>query len=161
MLGHSQLEDATKSALQDAMKQYSDTHGGVSAVNAPVMLAGFSQGGITAAAFAQDYSGQFNIQQLVTAGAPIGRFDIPSSVNVLAYESTADPVPRLDGTENPTGSNWQTIHADDRGGGAAGSHNDVLYATMAAGNPPDAAQQASISQFLGGDGKVLDYYATK
>jgi len=37
----------------------------------------------------------------------------------------------------------------------------VLYAKMAAGNPPDAAQQASINQFLGGDGKVTDYYATK
>jgi hypothetical protein len=39
------------------------------------MVAGFSQGGITAGAFAHDYSSQHNIQQIVTAGAPIGRFD--------------------------------------------------------------------------------------
>ena len=161
MTGHSQLENVANQALHQSMVQYQAEHPGVDVSKAPVMIAGFSQGGITAGAFAQDYHGQYNIKQVVTAGAPIGRFDIPSSVHVLSYESTADPVPRLDGTDNPATSNWQTVHADDGGGGLVGSHNDLLYAKMAAGNPPDASQQASLNQFFGDNGQVTDYYATK
>jgi poly(3-hydroxybutyrate) depolymerase len=143
------------------MAHHQANHPIASVAHAPVMVAGFSQGGITAGAFAQDYSSQYNIQQIVTAGAPIGRFDIPSSVHVLSYESTADPVPRLDGTNNPTGSNWQTVHADDGGTGPGGSHSDLLYAKMAANNPPDAAQQTNLNQFLSGNGHITDYYASK
>jgi hypothetical protein len=161
MMGHSQLENAANQALQTSMTQYQAEHPTADVSKAPVMVAGFSQGGITAGAFAQDYSGQYNIQQVVTAGAPIGRFDIPSSVHVLSYESTADPVPRLDGANNPTTSTWQTVHADDGGTGPGGSHSDLLYAKMAAGNPPDASQQASLNRFLGDNGHVTDYYATK
>ena len=161
MMGHSQLENAANQALSTTMAQYQAAHPTAEVSKAPVMVAGFSQGGITAGAFAQDYTGQYNIQQVVTAGAPIGRFDIPNSVHVLSYESTADPVPRLDGANNPTTSNWQTIHADDGGTGPFSSHSDLLYAKMAGGNPPDASLQANLNQFFGNNGQAIDYYATK
>jgi hypothetical protein len=53
---------------------------------APVMLVGHSQGGMTAAALAADpaFRRRFNVTQVVTAGAPIARFDVPAGVQVLA-----------------------------------------------------------------------------
>jgi hypothetical protein len=124
------------------------------------MVGGFSQGGITAGAFAQDFSGTFQIQQVVTIGAPIGKFDIPTKVHLLAYEASDDPVPRLEGASNPTSPNWQTVTGDD-GGGMPGSHNPIDYANVAAnGTQPD--DPSTLSQFFNEGGKqVYDYYATK
>src|SRR5665811_1309385 len=97
------------------------------------MVGGFSQGGITAGAFARDYSDQYHVQQVVTIGAPMARIRIPPTVQVLSYEANDDPVPRLDGANNPNTTNWQTITGDDGGGfGVPGSHNPVDYANMAA-----------------------------
>jgi hypothetical protein len=53
------------------------------------------------------------------------------------------------------------VHADDGGTGPGGSHSDLLYAKMAANNPPDAAQQTNLNQFLSGNGHITDYYASK
>jgi malonyl CoA-acyl carrier protein transacylase len=53
------------------MAHHQANHPIASVAHAPVMVAGFSQGGITAGAFAQDYSSQYNIQRIVTAGGVI------------------------------------------------------------------------------------------
>jgi hypothetical protein len=129
----------------------------------PVMLTGFSLGGITAGAVAADPHG-YNVQQVVTAGSPIGAMDIPSSTHVSAFESTKDPIAALDGVHNP--SSWTTV-----GGAAptkigegsvptiADAHDANRYAVMAGQNPA-VNEDGSIAQFLGGPGNqttVTDY----
>lgn len=159
MTGQSGLEEMTRQSLEAAMAQYAaEHHVSIESVRAssPVMLAGFSQGGITAGAFAQNYSSTYDVQQVVTVGAPIGGFDIPSNVSVIAYEADLDPVPRLDGAPNP--STWDT-HPGDNGGGMPGSHDDLHYAQMATDDPPSGSN--NLDQFLDANSTITDYYATK
>lgn len=147
---------ALSQGVLDAMKQAGIT-------DEPVMLTGFSLGGITAGAIAADPQG-YNVQQVVTAGSPIGAMHIPSSTNVAAFESTKDPIAALDGTPNP--SSWTTV-----GGAAptkigegsvptiADAHDANRYAVMA-GQNPTVNGDGSITQFLGGTGNqttVTDY----
>ncbi|MEP6478109.1 MAG: hypothetical protein ABJB03_01865 [Rhodoglobus sp.] len=74
----------------------------------PVMLVGFSQGGILAGKLASQDDG-FNIQAIVTAGAPIDAYDIPDDVSVISMQHNNDIVARLDGTPAVHGDNWQTV----------------------------------------------------
>lgn len=68
----------------------------------PVLLAGFSLGGMVAAQVAvRAADNGFTVTHLLVGGAPLGRVDIPSSVHVLAIEHVLDLVPRIDGRENP------------------------------------------------------------
>lgn len=80
----------------------------------PVMLAGHSQGGMTAASLASDaaFRNRFTVQAVVTGGSPIARFDIPDSVAVLSMEHDQDAVPMLEGRENPDRSTWVTVGRD-------------------------------------------------
>jgi hypothetical protein len=66
----------------------------------PLMIAGFSQGGLNAGLFAQEYFGKYNIKQLLTLGAPLGRYYIPAEINTIAYEFEEDLVPQVDGKSN-------------------------------------------------------------
>jgi alpha-beta hydrolase superfamily lysophospholipase len=127
----------------------------------PVMLAGFSQGGITAASFAESNT-RFHIVQVVTVASPVGDFtQIPEKVNVLAFEAPGDVVPTFDGTPNPTTANWETIRHDNTGG--AGSHNALLYSAMAATDPAQPTHVNNVGTFIG-TGKspvAVDYYGRK
>ena len=70
-----------------------------------VMLVGHSEGGIVAVNAARDAaaSGRFRVTHVVTAGSPVGALaaELPSSVQLLALENTADVVPALDDVPNP------------------------------------------------------------
>lgn len=96
---------AVADALSQAMAQAHAPAG------EPVMLAGYSLGGIVAAGLAANaaFRGRFNVTDLVTAGSPIARFDVPRSVGVLSMENLQDPVPRLEGEANPDRPNWLTV----------------------------------------------------
>lgn len=76
----------------------------------PVVLVGHSQGGIVAASIASDYSKEYNIQHVVTAGSPIANHPIAKRTWVTSIEMEDELVPSLDGKENPRRSNWITIH---------------------------------------------------
>ncbi|WP_239341506.1 GPI inositol-deacylase [Frankia sp. CiP3] len=104
-------DSAQNHAIIDAMRK-----AGIPS-DAPVLLAGHSQGGITAASLASDptFRREFNVTNIVTAGSPIGRFDIPDDVHVLSLEHTRDTVPRLDGTPNPDRPGWVTVQRDADG----------------------------------------------
>jgi poly(3-hydroxybutyrate) depolymerase len=126
-------------------------------------MTGFSLGGITAAALASDNT-DYNIQQVVTAGSPIARFDIPESVGVLAYESTQDVMPALDGGTNP--SRWKTVHdmaptlatEDARKVILPDSAHDLdRYARMAAIHS-DAETGPSIAKYFRGHLTITDSY---
>lgn len=104
----------------------------------PVMLVGFSQGGIMAGHLAA-YNSDFNWQAVVVSGAPIDHMPIPDSVDVVSVQHNGDPVPRLDAIAGdfdsiPHGSNWTTIRVDPPEpnpvlGVDAGAHNADDYST--------------------------------
>lgn len=121
----------------------------------PVMLTGHSQGGITAAAMASDpdLRSRYNITSVVTAGSPIGRFDIPDDISVLSLQHDQDVVPKLDGADNPDRASWVTVDRElsdaegtvegVRGPGAA--HSLPSYA--ATGAQVDASDSATLEQW--------------
>ena len=85
--------------------------GGRSTAADPVLIVGHSQGGILAAALASDpgFTGRHRVTHLVTTGAPVALFPVPSTTRVLSVERGADPVPRLDLSPNPDRSSWVTV----------------------------------------------------
>lgn len=98
----SELEKSVELALLEA--------GYVPGSGAPVMLAGFSQGGIAAANLTTDadFMNRFAVETVYTVGSPIGDVAIPADVSVLAIEHESDPVPHADFlTDNP--ESWITI----------------------------------------------------
>jgi pimeloyl-ACP methyl ester carboxylesterase len=122
---------------------------------APVMLVGHSLGGMTAAALAADaaFRRRFNVTQVVTAGAPIGRFEVPAGVQVLAVENRNDLVPALDGVDNPDRANVTTLTfgADKGSFGKNHSLSDayaVAATNLPAGDPSYAAWRLSAQGFL-------------
>jgi hypothetical protein len=132
----------------------------------PIMMTGFSLGGITAAAIAADCR-EYNIRQVVTAGAPIGNFDISGDVRVIAFEADEDIVPRSDGASNP--NEWTTvcggaphIRTDPPGMQIApwNAHDLNRYAVMAQANP-DVNSDPSLAKFLGGNLTVTDQFAVR
>jgi hypothetical protein len=113
---------------------------------APVMLVGHSLGGMTAAALAADpaFRQRFNVTQVVTAGAPIGRFEVPAGVQVLAVENRNDVVPALDGADNPDRANVTTLTFSANKGNVGKNHSlSEAYALAAADLPADDPSYAA------------------
>jgi pimeloyl-ACP methyl ester carboxylesterase len=77
----------------------------------PVLLAGHSLGGMTAAQLAADPAVRrsLHITHVVTAGAPVALSGVPGDVHVLSIEHSDDLVPRLDGAQNPDRPGWVTV----------------------------------------------------
>ncbi|WP_168223408.1 hypothetical protein [Plantibacter sp. M259] len=163
-------QTALGQAVKDAMAA-----AGISPTD-PVMLEGFSLGGITAGSLASDPDFGYNVTHLVTAGSPIARFDIPDDVQVLSMEFNEDPVARLDGQGNPDSANWTTVQGDaprlggvnpeQQDPGIASAHNAQRYEMMAdetssSGDPSVDAYLDSASGFFSGDQQVTDYSPTR
>ena len=131
----------------------------------PVMLAGFSLGGLTAAAIAASPQG-FNIKQVIVAGAPIGTLAIPHSTAVLALEARQDKVPYLDSTRN-SGS-WTTIQENahslagekGRDDHKSNAHDARRYAMMAVKHP-EVNHDPKITKYFQGTITVTDYSANR
>jgi hypothetical protein len=107
---------------------------------APVMLVGHSLGGMTAASLAADpaFRQHFNVTEVVAAGAPIARFDVPSGVQVLAVENRNDLIPTLDGAANQDRPNVTTMTFSDNKGNVGDNHSlGSTYAPAAATLPTD------------------------
>ena len=129
----------------------------------PILISGFSLGGITAASIAASDTG-YHIQQVITAGSPIARFDIPNDIGVVAWEANQDLVCASDGRANP--SRWTTIRQDALNLAGEGSidlgphnaHDLDRYARMAAENPQVGANP-KISMFFDGNLTITDYFA--
>ena len=120
------LQTQYERAVMEAMRQ-----AGVGKDD-PVMLIGFSQGGIMAGHLAA-YNSQYNWQAVVVSGAPIDAMPIPNHVSVVSVQHNGDPVPRLDTITNgvigsPDRSNWVTIRADSPDTSGVGTiHNAGNY----------------------------------
>ena len=133
----------------------------------PVMLAGFSLGGITAGLMASDpwINSHYTVTNVVTAGSSIGGFDIPPTVDVLSFEHEGDLVPATDGTPNPATSNQVTVF--DTPPGTGEPHNARKYAATAGdfqnSTDPNAEYFTDSTErfFTGGTATVHDYQATR
>lgn len=132
---------------------------------APVMLDGFSLGGITAASIAANDT-EYNITQLMTVGAPIGNFDLPEDLQVVELASDQDIVAAIDGATSGSNHTGTVIGGDapplegeppfvDPGA----AHDPVRYARMASEAELTPDQQAEISSYL--DGLPVDYFARR
>ena len=177
--------DITADLVIGAEREPTMTRAGIAAMAAagiapgePVMLAGFSLGGMVAAQVAvraERYG--FMVTHLVTAGSPLGRVPVPSGIRVLALEHVLDIVPRIEGRENPVdgrdGSGvdspgvpkWLTVKAGPPlpGGFRLGVlHQSTAYADTAAAvedDPPGpvAAALGELSVFFGPGQRLVDY----
>ncbi len=139
----------------------------------PVMLEGFSLGGITAGLLASDPNLGYTVTHVVTGGSPISGFAVPGDVQVLAFEFTEDPVAASEGARNPDSANWTTVRGDapllpgeTALPGIAGAHASDRYAQFAqqavgAGNASIDHFTGSSSAFFDGPKIVTDYKAER
>jgi hypothetical protein len=115
--------------------------------NDPVMLVGFSQGGILAGKLASTDPQPFNIDAIVVGGAPIDAMPIPSTVQVLSFQHPDDPVHQLDGATHQDTTNWVTIRDSTEPGQAAhGATSYSLTAKHVDDGPNDPVTQAIIDK---------------
>ncbi|WP_025156032.1 hypothetical protein [Leifsonia aquatica] len=134
----------------------------------PVLLTGFSLGGMVAAQIALAAAADgFTVTHLVVAGSPLGRFPHPPGVRTLSLEHVLDIVPRIDGRENPVDAGPDGLLTVKAGppltvGFRLGAlHQSTAYADTAAeveARPPDgrvAAFLDGLAPFLG-PGQVVD-----
>lgn len=149
-----------------------------------VMLAGFSLGGLVAAQLAERcLENGFTVTHLVTAGAPIGRYAVSPHIRVLSLEHLLDPVPRVDGRENPVrpfrqdagsaGGAWITIKAGPPlplGYRISMLHHSPSYAETAGlvqDDPPDEQLERYLHgahgalSFFGPGQSLRDFAATR
>ncbi len=125
----------------------------------PVLLVGYSQGGLTAAQLAADpaFRREFTPRVVLAAGSPIAHAPVPDDVTVLALEHEGDYVHALDGAQGPDRPSWTTVGA--HGGDPA--HSAPGYA--ATGDLVDASDHPSLRRwredaapFLAGGGPHPD-----
>jgi pimeloyl-ACP methyl ester carboxylesterase len=134
----------------------------------PVMLVGHSQGGLVALRAAEQLTrdGSFAVTHVVTAGSPIGRMPVPSSVSVLALENRYDVVPQLDGRPSPPDANRVTVVFDAQNHDV-GLNHALASAYVPAGSVVDNDADASLTAwregaaaFLAAPGEPVDVRTT-
>lgn len=128
----------------------------------PLLLVGYSQGGLTSAALAADpaFRAEFRPVAVLTAGAPVAGAGVPDDVPVLSLEHAEDLVTVVDGAPNPDGASWTTVrrHVLDADTGDAGvladidqdplsPHQGAVYERTAA--LVDASEHPSVLAWLG------------
>lgn len=141
-----------------------------------VMLAGHSQGGINAVALASrpEFLEEFNVTHIVTAGSPVGRMDLPPSINMLQLEHTEDIVSGLEGMPNPATPTRTTVQRDlllsgdprmeTLGRDITGAHHLVAYGSTAglvdsglAGTSASAWKESASAFFTGEPSTLTEY----
>jgi pimeloyl-ACP methyl ester carboxylesterase len=110
-----------------------------------VMLVGHSQDGMVSTSLAADpdFTRQFNVQHVVTAGSPTAQVPhLPDSTHALHLENRGDAVPLLDGEDNPDQPHRTTVGFDSGGTNIADNHGLDHYTRGAAA--ADASTNGSI-----------------
>lgn len=99
----------------------------------PIEFVGHSQAGIVLTQLAADpeFTRTHNLVSVVTAGSPVGNFQVPEKVSVISLEETSDLVPTLDWRDNPRQENWTTIYADTNKWSPLKAHDLANYRGIA------------------------------
>ncbi|MCU1692650.1 MAG: hypothetical protein JWM64_1741 [Frankiales bacterium] len=169
------MDDGQAALARAVLTAMHDAHVGA---DDDVLLTGHSQGGIAALAVASDPAARarfHGMHDVVTAGSPVSRLHVPPDVRVLSLENDRDPVPRLDGQDNPDAPNWTTVRRDalpdiraTPGTGAQdaldpiANHAVPRYQALA-GAVDDSCDGAlvpvheALEPFLSGSGETQDY----
>lgn len=127
-----------------------------------LVVGGYSQGGIHAANVAVDpvIAEQYDVEYVVTVGAPVGKTPLPENVRGLHLENIDDPVPGADGTPNPDTGHQVTVYFEgyqpgldrDPGGfGAAHKLENYRYLSRELA----ATDDASATEAVGALGAVF------
>lgn len=128
LTGHRSAFDATSNVHLMAGMPAASSRAAADAMRAagvrpgqPVMLVGYSQGGLTALQMASDPAvrQRFDVTSVLTAGSPSGDVEAPPGVDVLALEHRQDLVVAADGKDNPDDPRWTTVRRDLLGGTGA------------------------------------------
>jgi thioesterase domain-containing protein len=138
---------------------------GAQDTGAPVMLVGHSQGGIVAAQATGDLVAHgYNVTHVLTAGSPVGRIDVPDSVQMLSLENRNDIVPHLDASDNPDLPNRTTVTFDNQGNSVGKNHQIPENYTSAAreldkgANPSVQRYKDGLGAFTGGSSSEMHTY---
>jgi hypothetical protein len=128
IVGEAQGSPGSYRAVLEAMQQ-----AGVTSAS-PVMLTGYSQGGLIASLVAA--SGDYDVKGLVTFGSPSGQVPIPATVPTLTVRHAEDIVPATGGYDvNPQAVVVERSLFDDQPippGDAVPAHGRAYYAQTAA-----------------------------
>ncbi|MDN4473855.1 hypothetical protein [Demequina zhanjiangensis] len=146
ILAHAILPGTTSTyarGVEEAIRQ-----AGIPA-GAPVLLVGFSLGGIAATDLARSGVGRVSVEGVVSAGAPIDMGEDPPGVPVLSLVHHGDAVPALDLAAEGDGPLRTTI-ADAAPEGMR-PHSASAYATTAAAHDADGGLTAPYERFLVAD----------
>ncbi|RDV45649.1 hypothetical protein DOE76_07430 [Leifsonia sp. ku-ls] len=168
LIGAGEVPTVTRAALH-AMREAGVRPG------EPVLLTGFSLGGMVAAQVASAAVAEgLTVTHLVVAGSPLGRIAVPDGVNVLALEHVLDPVPRVEGRDNPVrldaGTVFLTVKARPplaHGFRLGALHQSTAYADTAAAiesEPPDprvAAVLAELAAYFTPEQRIHDHAAMR
>lgn len=150
----SELSRAIVAAMKEA---------GVDESGLDVMLSGHSLGGMVAADIASDPElvEDFHIKAISTQGSPIAHYPIGDGVEVLAFEHDQDPVPQLDGADNPDRNNWTTVDVSnpERSVDPMNSHSQDQYLTTMAG-PLDENDNRAGGYQVDPDSAINDFLGT-
>ncbi|KQM84309.1 alpha/beta hydrolase [Agromyces sp. Leaf222] len=133
----------------------------------PVLLVGFSQGGILAGHLAANRSDAFNFEGVVAYGAPIDDMAIPSKTTVVSMQHEGDIVHQLDLTGPPRSTDTWTTYSRDVPPGvnpstgepySAQPHNNVAYQQTARDLlAADPTIDDGLAQFFGTVGDSAQY----
>ncbi|TFD56085.1 hypothetical protein E3T55_00100 [Cryobacterium frigoriphilum] len=175
------LNPAQRTQLEKAVQTALEQTEGYTAGD-PVMLTGFSLGGITAGNLAADadFVAEFNVQAVLTAGSPLDDIAIESSVSVLSLEHDSDPVANggdlLAGHRHDANRYVVDVPApaavpDDWGTGSSTpapfGHGAVDYAVTAqneitrSDHPRAVAFRERTAEFFGGTQRYFDYQVVR
>ncbi len=115
------LKSQYEKAVLDAMEQAGIGHG------EPVLLTGWSLGGILAGHLAETGAGGYDYAGVVVAGAPIDHLSISQDIPVIQVKHTTDPVHRTDMIDAiPDHGAHISLWDGDRSGIGLGLKTDVL-----------------------------------
>jgi Alpha/beta hydrolase len=139
-----QMDAGSYRATHEAMRQ-----AGIDAQDNVIMV-GHSQGGLVAALIAQ--SGEFQVRDVVTVGAPIRHIELPPEVHVVALEHREDVIPSLSGVD-AVGTTTHTVvtrsvfaHTPPPQGQVLPAHNLSRYIDTAALLDKNAHGEARTTQ---------------
>lgn len=139
----------------------------------PVMLTGWSQGGIMAGVLASDPDLPFNIRAVYVSGSPIDAMAIPSTVTVISVQHPGDVVHQVDGPLSAPArqsENWVTVTPPVPKDPAtrkpySQSHNAEAY-IASAGTAVDSSTDQRVQQIVAqqsqffSDNELVTIYST-